>query len=154
MKAINKLNTTFRLQGFEEHSAPPQGSLRALRSARRLIYVLLSPLSFRFHDFVQRVELSANQCLLLRPAPAFDLSFPSQSIIVVLGFFLSPHELYRTTSVGIGRDFHSFLMLPQAFLDIICTPCIVGAIRAFQDVNNVRLTFLFLPEWSRGRIEG
>jgi hypothetical protein len=37
-------------------------------SARRLLFVLLSPLSFLFHDFVQRVELD-DECRYKKRTP-------------------------------------------------------------------------------------
>jgi hypothetical protein len=129
----------------------------SLRSARRLLPVLFSPLSFRFYDFMKRIELSPNQCLLLRPAPAFDLSLPPQSIIVMLGFLRSPHEFHWTTHVSIRGGLHPLLMLPEAFIDIVCTPRVIGTVRAFKDVDNVGHKVLFLPERSecpRRAVEG
>jgi hypothetical protein len=120
----------------------------SLRSARRSLLILCSSLSLSFHDFVNLVKLPTNQCLLLSPTPTFDLSFPSQCIVVILCFFRSPHQLCGTAGIGIGRRLNTLFVLPETFLDIICTPCVVRAISAFENVNNVWHRITFRPERS------
>jgi len=101
-----------RLRAFQARLWPlsilssAHGSARVLRFRASLSEVrcsagnLLLPLPS--NDFVELVEIAADQCSLLRPTPAFDSSFGMEGLVVSLELF-GPNEDHWSSGTGIGH---------------------------------------------------
>ena len=114
------------------------GTLSILRSSLRLHsgrgVLFISTFSFCFHNFMDCIKIAAYQSIFLGARPAFYLSLMRECFMICCYFF-APNQFDRAARESVGKRTYSFLMLPEASGKIVGTTRVVGAIRAFENVN-------------------
>ena len=109
---------------------------RSFRSARWLLFILLSSLSFIFHNLMYSFNIATDQCFFLRTTPTFNSVFPLKSFRVCF-HNLTPNKLNGATSERVRFRMRSCLMLFEATFQFSGRSCVVTTVSTFENINSV-----------------